>query len=99
MVLKKTFESLNKTSLKPHLNMPLLQITDDGGRPVFDQQEVLRDAWHLRSRLRHLGRREPRAVVQDLDVRWNPRDRPLFPCRPHFQKTVCFVRDICEGTF
>lgn len=50
--------------------------------------EILRKTGHLRQRLRHLGRREPRAVLQDVDVRRYPGDRTLLPRGPHLPQAV-----------
>ena len=46
---------------------------------------VLWAARHLRLWLRHLGSREPRVELQDLDVWRHPRDCPLLPCWAHLQ--------------
>ena len=46
---------------------------------------LFRTAWHLRLRLRHLGRGEPGAELQDLDVRRQPGDCALLARRTHIQ--------------
>jgi hypothetical protein len=55
---------------------------------VFCFAEILREAGNVRQRLRHLGRRESRVVVQDVDVRGHPGDRAVFPRRSHLQEAL-----------
>lgn len=50
--------------------------------------EFLRKTRHLRQRFRHLGRREPGAVLQDVDVRGHAGNSALLTCGAYIPETV-----------
>lgn len=63
-------------------------VAHHGGRSLRHRQGLLRAPRDLRLRLRHLGRREPRALLQDVDVRGHPGDRAVLPRGPHLPQAL-----------
>ena len=61
--------------------------TYDNGQADADDVKDQDDA-NDDGQVRHLGRGEPGAELQDVDVRRHPGDRPLLPRGPHLQEAV-----------
>lgn len=70
-------------------------VANHGRRSVLHRSRVLRAAGHVRFRLRHLGRRESRTIVQDVDVRRHTGDCAVLACRSHFPQTFA-VQSECD---